>query len=163
MINIGEPIVSTQSKDESTMWIIPQMKADRRISLLEIIRSYSLVLAQCVWPFSKRRLRLWILLRLAWQLILRVRCVLHALTASDERMEPRAESKAEAVVSKRAYVTNTPCQRFEFPWSVSGCTRNERLGTKTTCTIVLYLYVVLLCWLVYRCTTIFVFLPFKPV
>ena len=34
---------------------------------------------------------------------LRVLCV-YALRASDERTEPQAESKVEAVVSKRAYV-----------------------------------------------------------
>ena len=54
-------------------------------------------------PFSKRRLQLWSRLRLACprRLHLRVLCV-NALGASDEKTEPKAESKAEAVVSKRA-------------------------------------------------------------
>ena len=57
------------------------------------------------WPFIKPQLWLQIRLRLAWRSHLFWQlCMLcvYTLRASDERMEPEAESKAEAVVSKRA-------------------------------------------------------------
>ena len=54
-------------------------------------------------PFSKPRLWLWIRLRLDWPLgcFDNCACFAYAPRASDDRMEPEAESKAAAVVSKR--------------------------------------------------------------
>jgi hypothetical protein len=56
-----------------------------------------------LWPFLKPRLWLWIQLGLAWPR----RCLDNTERAlrrdSDKRTESEAESKAEAVVSKRAY------------------------------------------------------------
>ena len=60
-------------------------------------------------PFRNNWIWLWIRLRLAWPCgcfdikILRVLCV-YAPGVSDERTEPEAESKAEAVVSKRPII-----------------------------------------------------------
>ena len=62
-------------------------------------------------PFSKPRLRLRMAQaslapRPCFDNILGMLCV-RALRASDKRTEPEAESKAEAVVSKRAYENET--------------------------------------------------------
>ena len=58
-------------------------------------------------PFLKPRLRLWILLRLAWPRGCFDNCASFAYTlrASDEGTAPETESKAEAMVSKRAFVS----------------------------------------------------------
>lgn len=56
-------------------------------------------------PFSKPWLRVWIQLRLAWPrgfLTICVLCLYALIRVSDERTEPEAESKVNAVDSKRA-------------------------------------------------------------
>ena len=76
--------------------------------LLALNRHEDWVLKLLLWPFSKPRLLLWIQLSLAWPRA-------YALRVSDKRTDPEAESKAEAVVSKRAcdkmlLFSLVPCQ-----------------------------------------------------
>ena len=90
-----------------------------RISTMQSFKSYKTYIKSQLSPFSKRRLRLWIRLRLAWPRrliwILRMLCV-YVWRASDESTEPQPESKPEDVVLKRALWILQPISNHKRWW-----------------------------------------------